>query len=69
MEKSIMTLSNNTSSTLEYYFFHALPRPIIQDIIFREILSLGDIARLEVAAAVHRIHEQDKVRHAKSAKI
>jgi hypothetical protein len=39
------------------YLFHLLPQAVIQDLIFAEMLNLGDIARLEVAAADHRIHQ------------
>jgi hypothetical protein len=48
--------------TLGHYFFHILPRAIIRDLIFREMLDLKDIARLEVAAAIHRLHDEEKVR-------
>jgi hypothetical protein len=41
--------------------FHALPRAIIRDIIFQQMLDLGDIACLEVAAAVHLLHDEEKV--------
>jgi hypothetical protein len=49
-------IHDSSNMTLDYYLFHALPRSIIQDLIFGEMLALSDIARLEVAAAVHRIH-------------
>jgi hypothetical protein len=39
------------------HLFHDIPRAIIQDLIFGELLALSDIARLEVAAAVHTIHQ------------
>jgi hypothetical protein len=54
-------ISFKQHNSLGYYFFHTLPRVIIRDLIFREMLDLGDIARLEVAAAVHRLHQEDQV--------
>jgi hypothetical protein len=44
----------------EYYLFHTLPRAIIRDFIFREMLDLEDIARLEVAAAVHLLQTRTR---------
>jgi hypothetical protein len=52
-----MNYSSIDSSLAYHDFFYKLPRAIIRDVIFRELLSLGDIARLEVAAAVHSIHD------------
>jgi hypothetical protein len=49
-------MNSVNQSFLGYYFFHVLPRAIAGDLIFQEMLELGDIARLEVAAAVHSIH-------------
>jgi hypothetical protein len=45
------------NNSLGYIFFHALPPTIIRDSIFREMLDLGDIARLEVAAATRLIRD------------
>jgi hypothetical protein len=56
-----MMMQTNLSSSLGDYFFQILPPAIIREIIFQEMLELEDIARLEVAAAVHRLHEDDKV--------
>jgi hypothetical protein len=50
-------MDTGSDNAMEYYFFQTLPRSIIRDVIFRDMLSLEDIARLEVAAAVHAIHE------------
>jgi hypothetical protein len=50
-------MNMDRDNSLRYYFFHVLPRAIIRDIIFREMLTLKDMARLEVAAAVHSLHE------------
>jgi hypothetical protein len=47
----------HNNQALGYYFFRDLPRAIIHDPIFREMLDLGDVARLEVAAAVHSLRE------------
>jgi hypothetical protein len=46
---------NDGNNPLGNYFFHAVPRFIVQNLIFREMLDLKDIARLELAAAVHSI--------------
>jgi hypothetical protein len=48
--------STGSMSSLEDYLFHPLPQDIIKEDIF-QMLDLSDIACLEVAAAVHRIHD------------
>jgi hypothetical protein len=53
--------ANDCTNPLGCYLFHIIPRAILQDVIFREMLELKDIARLEVAAAIHRLHDEDKV--------
>jgi hypothetical protein len=45
----------NNKSLGYHDFFNAYLHQ--RDINFLEVLSLGDIARLEVAAAVHTIHD------------
>jgi hypothetical protein len=56
-----MSMALNNLSVIGYYSFDVIPRAIIQDVIFREISELGDIARLEVAAAIHHLHDEEKV--------
>jgi hypothetical protein len=57
-----MIKSNNSSpSAMGDYFFHIFPPVIIREVILQVMLELEDIARLEVAAAIHRLHKQDKV--------
>jgi hypothetical protein len=48
--------STNLRNKLLEYLFYDIPRSIIQDLIFGEMLDLSDIARLEIAAAVRWIH-------------
>jgi hypothetical protein len=57
-----MSVKSSYNNPIGYYVFHVLPRAIIRDLILQEMLSLKDIARLEVAAAIHRLHDEDKVR-------
>jgi hypothetical protein len=52
---------DNSRNPRGCYFFHILPLAILRDVIFREMLELEDIARLEVAAAIHRLHDEDQV--------
>jgi hypothetical protein len=59
----MMKSSSINTSTWGHYIFDALPQAILRDLILREMLDLEDIARLEVAAAVHRLHDEDKVRY------
>jgi hypothetical protein len=40
----MMDSSFNFNYPLGYYFFHARPRAIIRDNIFREMLDLKDVA-------------------------
>jgi hypothetical protein len=51
-DPSIMMTSSSSPNflALGYYSLDVLPRAIIQDLIFREMLCLEDIACLEVAA-------------------
>jgi hypothetical protein len=58
---SPLSSSYNSNNALGDNFFYILPRAIIRDLILREMLDLKDIARLEVAAAIHRLHEEEKV--------
>jgi hypothetical protein len=56
-----MNSSPEGSLVLGNYFFYVLRRATIRDFIFREMLCLEDVACLEVAAAVHRLHDQEQV--------
>jgi hypothetical protein len=49
--------------SLIHYLLRFVPRDIIQDLIFGEMLDLSDQARLEVAAAVHTIHQSQVSDH------
>jgi hypothetical protein len=52
--------SSVDSNSLGYYFFQFIPQIIVREVIFREMLELKDIARLEVAAAVYSIFESQE---------
>jgi hypothetical protein len=52
-----MEATSFKTNPMVYYFYHVLPGTIIRDVIFRELLELKDIARLEVAAAVRSLWE------------
>jgi hypothetical protein len=58
----IMRSSDASPLYLEYFFDDNFPQAIIRDLVFGEMLSLSDIARLEVAAALYRLHGEGKVR-------
>jgi hypothetical protein len=61
-DDSIMSSSfGDHENPQKCYLLCKVPRAILQDVIFREMLELKDIARLEVAAAIHRLHDEDQV--------